>query len=91
MPRPPADMGVRAPAQISEAPPILKWMKVTTMTNDTPAAITSIEDAATARWLARKLAPARALVQAEPSEAALERIRARVFGETPRKTRTLAA
>ncbi len=61
------------------------------MTDETPAAITNIEDAATARWLAVTLAPARALVQAEPSEQALDRIRARVFGDAPRKARTLAA
>jgi hypothetical protein len=66
-------------------------MKVTTMTDETPAAITNIEDASTARWLAKTLAPARARVQAEPSEQALDRIRARVFGEAPRKARTLAA
>ncbi len=61
------------------------------MTNETPAAVTSIEDAAIARWLARTLAPARARVQAEPSDEALDRIRARVFGQAPRKVRTLAA
>jgi hypothetical protein len=66
-------------------------MKATTMTDETPTAITNIEDAATARWLARTLAPTRALVQAGPSDEALGRIRARVFGEAPRKARTLAA
>lgn len=61
------------------------------MMNPTPAAITNIEDASTARWLAKTLAPARNRVQAEPSEEAIERIRARVFGAAPRKARTLAA
>lgn len=61
------------------------------MTNETPAAVTSIEDASTARWLSKTLAPARNRVQAEPSEEAIERIRARVFGAAPKKVRTLAA
>jgi hypothetical protein len=60
------------------------------MTTETAAAITSIEDASTARWLTQTLAPARDRVQAEPSDEALERIRARVFGEAPKKARTLA-
>jgi hypothetical protein len=61
------------------------------MTTEAAAAITSIEDASTARWLARALAPARNRVQAEPSDEAIQRIRARVFGEAPKKERTLAA
>jgi hypothetical protein len=60
------------------------------MTTESPA-VTSIEDAAAARWLMRALAPVRNRVLAEPSDEALERIRARVFGERPRKARTLAA
>jgi hypothetical protein len=65
------------------------------MTTEAPAEatanITSIEDAATVRWLARVLAPARNRLAGEPSDEALERVRARVFGEQPRKARTLAA
>ena len=61
------------------------------MTTETPAAITNIQDASTARWLARALESARARVLAEPSDEAIERIRGRIFGERPRKTRTLAA
>jgi hypothetical protein len=61
------------------------------MTTDTPSAIVKIEDASTARLVARALAPARARVLAEPTDAAIERIRARIFGEQRRKTRTLAA
>jgi hypothetical protein len=61
------------------------------MTTEAPAAISNIEDAATVRWLARVLKPARNRVANEPTDAALERIRMRIFGEAPRKTRTLAA
>jgi hypothetical protein len=61
------------------------------MTAKTPAAITNIEDAATVRWLAGVLAPVRNRVTTEPSEQAIERMRARIFGEAPRKSRTLAA
>ena len=61
------------------------------MTTKTPAPVTSIQDATTARWLARALEPARARVLAEPTDEAIERIRGRIFGERPRKTRTLAA
>jgi hypothetical protein len=66
-------------------------LKGNAMTTETPAAITSIEDASTARWVARALEPARARVATEPTGEALERIRARVFSEQPRKTRRLAA
>lgn len=61
------------------------------MTTEAPAAISNIEDAATVRWLARVLKPVRNRVANEPTDAALERIRMRIFGEAPRKTRTLAA
>jgi hypothetical protein len=61
------------------------------MTTEAPASISSIEDAAMARWLTRTLAPTRARVLGEPSEEAIERIRARLFGEAPKKTRILAA
>jgi hypothetical protein len=60
------------------------------MTTETPT-IAHIQDASTARWLARALEPARARVLAEPTDEAIERIRGRIFGERPRKTRTLAA
>jgi hypothetical protein len=49
------------------------------------AAITDIEDAATLRWLARTLAPARAAARHEPTEDAVDRMRERIFGETTRK------
>jgi hypothetical protein len=61
------------------------------MVTRTPAAITNIEEASTARWLARTLAADRARVLSEPSDAAVERIRARLFGERSKKERTLAA
>lgn len=65
------------------------------MTTETPAAISSIQDAVTARWLTRALEPVRARVLAEPSDETIERIRGRIFGERAstggRKTRTLAA
>ena len=60
------------------------------MTTET-ANVSSIQDASAARWLARALEPTRARVLAVPSDEVLERIRARVIGERPRKTRTLAA
>jgi hypothetical protein len=46
---------------------------------------------AMARLLERTLAPARARIQAEPTQDAVERIRARVLGGTERKSRKLAA
>ena len=55
------------------------------MNTNQPAAITDIEDAATVRWLARALAPARAASHREPTDAAIDRMRARIFGETVRK------
>lgn len=61
------------------------------MTTEAPAVISSIEDAATVRWLTRVLASARNRVAGEPSDQALARMRARVFGEAPRKARRLAA
>jgi hypothetical protein len=61
------------------------------MTTEAPATITNFEDAATVRWLVRVLAPARNRVASGPTDEALERIRARIFGEAPRKARTLAA
>ncbi len=63
------------------------------MTKDTPATVTSMDDANNARWLARALAPARAHIATIPSDDAISRIRARVMGDAaPRKrTKTLAA
>jgi hypothetical protein len=55
------------------------------MNTKQPAAITDIEDAATVRWLARTLASARAESRREPSEAAIDRMRERIFGETARR------
>jgi hypothetical protein len=84
---------VLAPEQIPAPPPMLKLMKAATMTEKTPATVTDIESASTARWLRRALAPARARVAAGPTEDAVERMRAQIFGEdTPKKrARTLAA
>ena len=66
---------------------------VMTMTENKPAAISSIHTASTARWLATVLATARAEAKAAPPPGAVERIRARVFGEASgrKHTRTLAA
>jgi len=63
------------------------------MTHETPASVHSIETASTSRWLSRALAPARARSNEVPSAEAIDRIRARVFGETsPRKReRSIAA
>ena len=66
-------------------------MKGLTMTNDTPANVTPIEDLATARWLAEALAPARATVQAEPTGEAVARMRLRIFGEKAKQAEKLAA
>ena len=63
------------------------------MTKQTPAAMNDIEAATTARWLTRALQPARAEAMAGPSAEAIDRIRARVFGEptTKKRFKTLAA
>jgi hypothetical protein len=61
------------------------------MVTRTPAAVTNIEDASIARWLTRTLAPSRARVMSAPAQAAVQRVRARIFGEEPKKARTLAA
>jgi hypothetical protein len=66
-------------------------MKGFTMTARTPSNVSPIEDMAMARLLERTLAPARARIQAEPTQDAVERIRARVLGGTERKSRKLAA
>jgi hypothetical protein len=50
--------------------------------------VTDIEDAATVRWLAKTLEPARQRARKVPSAEAVDRIRAQVFGETQaRRTR----
>jgi len=51
------------------------------MTTATAHNVTGIEPAATARWLARALEPARRDVRTGPTAEAVDRIRARVFGE----------
>lgn len=63
------------------------------MTDKTSASITSIETATTARWLSRALAPARYRSKEAPTAEAVDRIRARVFGETATKKadRSIAA
>lgn len=68
-------------------------MRVTDMTTRGTANIDSIEDAKTARWLSQTLAPARAGIKAAPTDDAIARIRARVFGDAAvRKTqRSIAA
>jgi hypothetical protein len=66
-------------------------VKATTMS--TNAKISDIEDASTSRWLATTLAPAQRRVKEGPSAEAIDRIRARVFGEAPARkaTRSIAA
>ncbi len=63
------------------------------MATRTAAQVTDIQDAATARWLSKQLEPARADVQALPSGEAVDRIRARVFGDaaTRKTSRSIAA
>jgi hypothetical protein len=63
------------------------------MTYDKPATVHSIETASNARWLSRALAPARARSKEAPTAEAVDRIRARVFGETAQKRdhRSIAA
>jgi hypothetical protein len=58
------------------------------MTTKTPANVTTIAEATTARWLAETLAQARVDVKSVPTAEAVDRIRARVLGErAPRKVR----
>jgi hypothetical protein len=63
------------------------------MTTKTPANLTTIEEASTARWLTKTLANARIETQAVPTAEALDRIRTRVLGvHKPRKAeRSIAA
>jgi len=50
--------------------------------------ISGIEDASTARWLSGALAPAQRRSKDGPTAEAIDRIRARVFGDAaPRKAR----
>jgi hypothetical protein len=58
------------------------------MTDKKPATPTNITTAASARWLAAALAGARAEVSAGPTPEAVERMRARVLGETRGRERT---
>ncbi len=55
--------------------------------------ISEIDDAAAARWLRLKLEPARRTVAKAPTAEAIDRIRARVFGEAAprRRHRSIAA
>ena len=64
-----------------------------TTTTKTHANVTAFEDASNSRWLAARLAPARARVQSAPAEDAVERIRVRIFGEgaARKKQRKIAA
>jgi hypothetical protein len=69
---------------------------VMTTTTAKPANITdiaSVDDAATARRLAEKLAPVRARVREVPTAEAVDRIRDRVFSEIApgKKVRSIAA
>lgn len=79
------DLGVSADSEI------VKAMSMTTKT--AAAKVTDIEDAVTAKWLARALEPARARASVRPDAEAVERMRARVFGDAlPRKAgRSIAA
>jgi hypothetical protein len=63
------------------------------MTQDKPATVHSIEAASNARWLSARLAPARARLKEAPTAEAVDRIRARVFGEPAEKKthRSIAA
>ncbi len=54
------------------------------MNSKQTAAITDIEDTATVRWLANTLAPARVEARHEPTEDAVDRMRARIFGVAAR-------
>ena len=55
--------------------------------------ISDFDDAASARWLRLKLEPARRAVASAPTAEAVDRIRARVFGEAAprRRHRSIAA
>jgi len=70
---------------------MLRLMKGTTMTNDAPANVTPIEDAAAIRWLTVALEHARREAQTQPSPDAVARMRARIFSETAKKSERLAA
>jgi len=71
------DLGIAADSEI---------VKATTMSNANN--INEIEDASTARWLSGALAPAQRRAKDGPTAEAIDRIRARVFGDAaPRKAR----
>jgi hypothetical protein len=65
----------------------------TNMMTRSDSNITDFDDAATVRWLRARLEPARVRTAATPAAEAVDRIRARVFGEaTPRRGhRSIAA
>jgi hypothetical protein len=77
------DLGVPADSEIVK----VEAMTDATKTADTTATVHSIEAASTARWLASALAPARARAKQAPAADAIDRIRARVFGEPAAKKR----
>ncbi len=57
-------------------------MKLTTEAlEDITDNVSDFEDAATARWLAARLEPARMAAREVPSVEAIARMRARIFGE----------
>ena len=62
-------------------------------TTTAPTQINSVEDAETSAWLAQTLEPARARLREAPTADAIDRIRARLFGEPERrkKDRSIAA
>ena len=65
----------------------------TTTTRANVEKVTHLEDILGPRWLAQTLRPARARLQSAPPPEAVERIRARVFGDAKptRKPRSIAA
>lgn len=67
--------------------------KAMKMTAKTPANVTALEEAASARWLTATLEKARIDVKSVPTAEAVDRIRERVLGEpTPQKAqRSIAA
>ena len=67
--------------------------KAMKMTAKTPANITTLEEAASARWLTATLEKARIDVQSVPTAEAVDRIRERVLGVAPSRKaeRSIAA
>ena len=71
------DPGIRTDSEI---------VKDANMVTSREPNISDFDDAATTRWLRLKLEPARRNVAAGPTAEAVDRIRARVFGDaTPRR------